>query len=639
MNDDTVPDTGKSIGLKYGKSPSQSWSKRLLKTFVLATVSLHADVETINGIEWNYYIQGGKAKIYANENESAIPSSTVGDVTIPATLGGYPVSEIGNYAFFSCGSITSVAIPEGVETIGKGAFYNCGSLTNVSIPDSVVQIKEDAFRSCNSELYDTNTISNIKLVDGWVLGYLSPEIADVKLRNVRGIAYNACENYTCLESLEITGNFKHMGRHAFSNCRALQSIVLDAPIETIGDNAFNRCVKLLHIDLPSTLRNIQDSAFNQCFALTNIVIPAAVTNIGEEAFSGCNSIKTFKIPLNVRHIGAGAFYSCESLEKFVVPSSQEHYELYSDMLFTKDCGELVACPTILESASIPRNTTNIMDYAFYNCSNLKYVDIGEGVKNIGFAAFSGCDSLTYVCFPRNLRYLDALAFGYCRSLAEIDIPAQNADMYMSAFTGSSSLARVYLINTYSGPTNVFSNTAKIIRYSLETEAAAEGELVTSSPRYLMSLEGAVDASLKERISTEKKYAYFLSWIRKKSRTSFENVMASPYAWLSYAFDQEGLITVKPRTEDIRIISFSPCHNSYRWDITASVGGFSIGASSIDVGLEDAFLVEGASSLDANAFSVTNVTTTFDAPINGKLKIRAQPKNVESERFFFRIRVK
>ena len=330
MNDDTVPDAGKSIGLKYGKSPSQSWSKRLLKTFVLATVSLHADVETINGIEWNYYIQGGKAKIYANENESAIPSSTVGDVTIPSTLGGYPVSEIGNYAFFSCGSITSVAIPEGVETIGKGAFYNCGSLTNVSIPDSVVQIKEDAFRSCNSELYDTNTISNIKLVDGWVLGYLSPEIADVKLRNVRGIAYNACENYTHLETMEITGNFKHMARHAFSNCRALQSIVLDAPIETIGDNAFNRCVKLLHIDLPSTVRNIQDSAFNQCFALTNIVIPAAVTNIGEEAFSGCNSIKTFKIPLNVRHIGAGAFYSCESLEKFVVPSSQEHYELYCD---------------------------------------------------------------------------------------------------------------------------------------------------------------------------------------------------------------------------------------------------------------------------------------------------------------------
>ena len=640
MNDDTVPDAGKSYGLKRGKNPSQSWSKRLLTAFVLTTVSLHADVETVNGIEWRYDIENEeRAMIYAGPNKSAIPSSTAGDITIPATLGGYPVSKIGNYAFYSCGSITGIVIPEGVETIGDSAFYYCSSLTNISIPDSVTQIEADAFQMCNSQLYDTTTIRNIKLVDGWVAGYLSSEITDVKLHNVRGLVYNACENYRYLETVEITGNFKHIGRNVFSNCQKLQSVLLDAPIEIIGDSAFNRCGQLLHIELPSTVSDIQSSAFRQCFALTNIVIPASVTNIGDQAFSGCDSIKTIKIPRNVEHIGEGAFSSCESLEEFVVPSTQKHYELYRDMLFTKNCRSLVACPATLESAVIPKNTTNIMAYAFYNCANLKYVDIGAGVKVIGSSAFCGCSSLAYICFSKRLRYIDAMAFGYCESLAEIDIPAENADIYLSAFIGCPSIARVYLVDTYNGPTNVFSDAAKIIRYSLEAEAVAEGGLVASGPMYEASLAGAVDASLKEKITTEKKYAYFLSWVENKSKTSFENVMASPYAWVSYALDYDGLFAVMPRTEDIRIIDFSSKSNSYWRDITASVDGFPIGACAIGDNLEDIFLMEGANTLDTNVFSVTNVSMTFEAPIDGKLKIRVLPKDTKSERFFFRMRVK
>ena len=639
MNDDTVPDAGKSFGLKHGRKPSQSWSKRLLKAFSLAAAVLHANVETVDGIEWSYHISCEKAAIYAGENKSAIPSSTAGDITVPATLGGYPVSEIGKYAFYSCGSITSIAIPEGVATIGEKAFYYCSSLTNISIPDSVTQIKADAFRMCNPELYDTTTIGNIKLVDGWVTGFLSPEIADVKLCNVRGIACNACENYRYLETLEITGNFKHMGMYAFSGCRRLQSIALDAPIETIGSSAFRSCVKLSHIELPSTVRNIQSSAFFQCHALTNITIPASVTNIGEEAFFGCDSIKTFKIPRNARNIGEGAFSSCRSLEEFIVPTGHNFYVLYHHMLFTKDRRVLVAAPASLESVDLPISTSNIMAYAFYNCTKLKHVDMRTGVRIIGSSAFEGCASLAYVCFPKKLRYIDAMAFGYCGSLAEIDIPANNADMDMSAFVGCPSIARVYLADTYTGPTNVFPDTAKIIRYSLESEAAAEDRPTVLDPTYMTSIEGAADASLQEKISTEKKYAYFLSWVANKSKTSFENVMAAPYAWLSYALDHDGVITVPPRTENVRIVGFSRHGNSSRWDITASVDGFPIGASGTKDNLKEIFQVEGADTLDANALSVTNVSTTFEAPIDGKLKISVQPKADESERFFFRIRIK
>ena len=41
-------------------------------------------------------------------------------------------------------------IPESVTTIGYYAFYNCTGLTSVVIPDSVNSIEEEAFSECGN---------------------------------------------------------------------------------------------------------------------------------------------------------------------------------------------------------------------------------------------------------------------------------------------------------------------------------------------------------------------------------------------------------------------------------------------------------------------------------------------------------
>jgi len=73
------------------------------------------------------------------------------------------VTEIGDSAFFRCGSLTSVTIPNSVTSIGNGAFNSCGRLKTITIPNSVTSIGDDTFYDCNSleSVTIPNSVTNI----------------------------------------------------------------------------------------------------------------------------------------------------------------------------------------------------------------------------------------------------------------------------------------------------------------------------------------------------------------------------------------------------------------------------------------------------------------------------------------------
>lgn len=68
---------------------------------------------------------------------------------VTLTLVGDGLTSIGNWAFGSCSSLTSVTIGNGVTSIGDYAFFECSGLTTITIPNSVTSIGSSAFRRCS----------------------------------------------------------------------------------------------------------------------------------------------------------------------------------------------------------------------------------------------------------------------------------------------------------------------------------------------------------------------------------------------------------------------------------------------------------------------------------------------------------
>lgn len=60
------------------------------------------------------------------------------------------VTEINRCAFLDCTSLVVIHLPDSITTIGERAFYNCKSLTNIVIPKKVVKIDWDTFYNCVS---------------------------------------------------------------------------------------------------------------------------------------------------------------------------------------------------------------------------------------------------------------------------------------------------------------------------------------------------------------------------------------------------------------------------------------------------------------------------------------------------------
>ena len=71
-----------------------------------------------------------------------------GSITLPAELGGYPVTAVGNSAFKGQSAITEVVVPAGVVSLGRNAFDSCTALQRLTLHEGIRRIGYQAFARC-----------------------------------------------------------------------------------------------------------------------------------------------------------------------------------------------------------------------------------------------------------------------------------------------------------------------------------------------------------------------------------------------------------------------------------------------------------------------------------------------------------
>ncbi len=182
--------------------------------------------------------------------------------------------------------------------------------------------------------------------------------------------------------------------------KTVTEIVVPDYVTSIGDSAFYGCSSLASVTIGNSVTSIGNYAFNGCSSLTSVTIGDSVTSIGSSAFSGCtienakipafaasyiinNKLKTLEITSG-ESIGSYAFYNCSSLTSVTIGNSVTSIGMDA----FSHCSSLT-------SVTIGNSVTSIGDQAFFHCSSLTSVTIGNSVTSIGDVAFSGCDNLQY----------------------------------------------------------------------------------------------------------------------------------------------------------------------------------------------------------------------------------------------------
>ena len=173
-----------------------------------------------------------------------------GNVTIPVSIGGLPVTTISNNAFqmVRFAQITGVSIPASVTSIGNAAFQDVQSLMSITVDP-----RNPNYSSVDGLLYDKNQTTLIQCPGG-----------------------------------------------------KSGSVTIPAGVTSIGSHAFFYCQDLTGVTIPAGVTSIGNEAFYCCTGLTSVVIPAGVTSMGNEAFTN-SGVRSVHFLGAAPTLGSGAF--------------------------------------------------------------------------------------------------------------------------------------------------------------------------------------------------------------------------------------------------------------------------------------------------------------------------------------------
>lgn len=265
-----------------------------------------------------------------------------------------------------------------------------------------------------------------------------------------------------------------------------ETVIVPEQVHTIGDGAFKACVSLKKAVLPETLRVIGNHAFKGCRKLVEIRIPEGVSRIGSYAFHRCHGLKQVILPSSVEEILDCTFLYCDSLTEVRMPGVKrlgkqvfvndvllERLEISEELEEGCICDVFTGCGRIREIAF-----SNGLRYVIPNAveavagelpvpvlvrliavdvlrmmelenrtlvrflTNLKHVEIPEGIEVLGKSCFFDKRGILSVKLPGSLKEIGSRAFRNCINLEAVTLEGNSVRIHEDAFKNCTSLKTI-----------------------------------------------------------------------------------------------------------------------------------------------------------------------------------------------------
>lgn len=367
------------------------------------------------------------------------------------SIGGY-MTEI--KGFYQCTGLTSLTIPNSIETISY-AFEECDGLQEVVIEEGDTPLTLSGFsgtpieklylgRDFNFNGYykDAPFYGQEELKD-LTIGQYVTQLGEYTFSNCPNLSKITFEDGDLPLVFDIDVFYGvdsiseiYLGRNAsyidgpsyttpFCN-KSISELTIGSSVNLLNKNIFGTSrswssINQLTIEDGSNTLNISADALRDT-KIKNIYIGKNYSSdVG--VFSG-SIIQTVTIGANVTYIKDNEFYGCRSLKQIKIDDASTSLNLGRGVFEES---------TALENLTIGRDIT-FTRQSFANNTKLTNLTFGPLVKKIAASAFSGCTNLSKIIIPENIVEIGANAFYNCTGIKEVGFASINS-LYHIGFKG------------------------------------------------------------------------------------------------------------------------------------------------------------------------------------------------------------
>ena len=349
--------------------------------------------------------------IYPSVNEAVLTqvkndNSLTENITVPDSVDGIPVTEIGSNAFKNMLSLVSVTLPDSIKTISPCAFEWCSHLESIEFGNSLETIGMCAFYHCG----------------------LKSAVFPETLRSVGMSAFSSCP----LDEVTFGDDIQEIASNAFSSTNITELDFGNAPV-TIASDAFKKCVQLQKIRFSPFTQFVMDD-FSTCTALEEIQLFYNDINFWNYSdkmkYKGMPALKKIDITVcdGVKNID-NKFFQNFGVDIYIhIINKPNGGYMYSNVLpcnIPEEIGEFADDERMEFCHDYTLIDTTSDEFSFRDANVQFTVTLPDSLETIGGDTFRNYTHLRSLTIPENVASIEADTFYNCIDLEEINVLNEN----------------------------------------------------------------------------------------------------------------------------------------------------------------------------------------------------------------------